>query len=213
VAVYGGSAKRRQQFMYSKALGTVLKTLVWGCRVKNLMGATLFLMAQVVLHSGAAHALAESKAELKVGDAAPAVHLKTDGGADFDLTSRKGRWTVLYFYPKAETPGCTKQACSFRDKIQGIRDLGADVFGVSADDVEALKNFKSHHKLNFVLLADPQHAAIGAYGTQMQGRPLSKRWTFIIDPTLKIASVDKDVDPVLDAERVASKIRELKGKK
>ena len=90
----------------------------------------------------------------------PGITLKTDDGEDFELQSRKGKWTVLYFYPKAETPGCTKQACAFRDGIVQIRMQGAEIFGISADDVNALKKFKANHSLNFTLLADPDLDAI-----------------------------------------------------
>jgi peroxiredoxin Q/BCP len=140
--------------------------------------------------------------ELKVGDAAPQISLKTDEGQKFDLQSRKGKWTVLYFYPKAETPGCTKQACAFRDGIQQIRMLGAELFGISADDVDALRKFKANHKLNFSLLADPDLDAIRKYGTKMPLLRMSKRWTFIIDPDLRVRAIEKDVDPVLDSKRV-----------
>jgi peroxiredoxin Q/BCP len=116
---------------------------------------------------------------------------------------------VLYFYPKADTPGCTKQACAFRDSLSAIRKLGAEIFGVSADDVDALKKFKTNHNLNFVLLADPGMDAIKAYGSKMPVVSMSKRWTFIIDPDLKIRSIDKDVDPVLDAKRVAETLQKL----
>ncbi len=148
-------------------------------------------------------------ADLKVGDAAPAIKLKTDSGADFDLQSRKGQWTVLYFYPKAETPGCTKQACAFRDSISQIRKLGADVYGVSADSVEAIQQFKKNHNLNFVLLADPKLDAIQAYGTKMPLMSMSKRWTFIIDPELRIRAIEKDVDPALDADKIAGMLKGL----
>jgi peroxiredoxin Q/BCP len=147
--------------------------------------------------------------DLKLGDQAPALKLKTDQGAIFDLQSRKGQWTVIYFYPKADTPGCTKQACAFRDNIAKIRALRAEIFGVSADDVEALQKFRKNHNLNFVLLADPGLDAISAYGTKMAVVNMSKRWTFIIDPDLKIRSIDKDVDPVLDAKRVAETLQKL----
>jgi len=149
-------------------------------------------------------------ADLKVGDPAPGVKLTTDQGNVFDLQSRKGLWTVLYFYPKADTPGCTKQACAFRDSISEIRKLGADIFGVSADEVAALQKFKKNHNLNFTLLADPRLEAINAYGTKMPVMKMSKRWTFIIGPDLKIRAIEKDVDPVLDAKRVAEKIKRLK---
>jgi len=148
-------------------------------------------------------------AELKVGDPAPGINLKTDEGKDFDLESRKGRWTVLYFYPKAETPGCTKQACAFRDGISEIRVLGAEVFGVSADGVNALRKFKANHNLNFTLLADPGLDVIMKYGTKMLLLKMSKRRTFIIGPDLKIRVIDKHVDPVLDSKRVAEMLRKL----
>ena len=148
--------------------------------------------------------------DLKVGDPAPGINLKTDEGTDFDLQSRKGQWTVLYFYPKAETPGCTKQACAFRDSISQIRMLGAELFGVSADSVRALKKFKTNHNLNFTLLADPELDAIKRYGSKMPVLRMSRRWTFIIDPDLRIRAIEKDVDPVLDAKLVAERLKELK---
>jgi|WetSurSiteA1Bulk_404760.scaffolds.fasta_scaffold33960_2 thioredoxin-dependent peroxiredoxin len=147
--------------------------------------------------------------ELKLGDPAPGLKLKTDEGASFDIQSRKGQWTVLYFYPKADTPGCTKQACAFRDNISQIRKLGAEIFGVSADGVDALKKFRKNHNLNFTLLADPGLDAIKAYGTKMPVVSMSKRWTFIIDPELRIRAIERDVDPVLDAKRVAEKLQQL----
>ncbi len=147
--------------------------------------------------------------DLKVGDSAPGIRLKTDEGKDFDLNERKGQWTVLYFYPKAETPGCTKQACAFRDGISQIRTLGAELFGVSADGVDSIKKFKANHKLNFTLLADPGLDAIRRYGAKMPILKMSKRWTFIIDPDLKIRAIERDVDPVLDARRVAEMLKEL----
>lgn len=151
-------------------------------------------------------------ADLKPGDPAPGVKLKTDSGAAFDLTARKGQWTVLYFYPKADTPGCTKQACAFRDNISQIRKLGAEIYGVSADSVEAVRNFKQKHSLNFVLLADPKLEAIGAYGTKMGTMDMSRRWTFVIGPDLRIRAIEKDVDPVMDAARTAAKLEELQAK-
>jgi thioredoxin-dependent peroxiredoxin len=138
------------------------------------------------------------------------MNLKTDEGTDFDLHSRKGQWTVLYFYPRAETPGCTRQACAFRDGISQIRMLEADLFGVSADGVEALKKFKANHNLNFTLLADPGLDAIRRYGAKMPLLRMAKRWTFIIDPDLRIGAIEKDVDPVLDARRVVEMLKELK---
>lgn len=152
-------------------------------------------------------------AELKVNDPAPLFVAKTQDGKDFDLKSRKGQWTVLYFYPKAETPGCTKQACTFRDNIDKIRKQGADVYGVSADTVAEQAGFHKNHNLNFTLLADPEDHVIDLYGTKMADKKMSKRWTFVIDPELKIRSIGRDVDPVIDSEKIADQISQLKAKK
>ena len=150
--------------------------------------------------------------ELKVGDVAPVFKAKTHEGKEFDLSSRNGKWTVLYFYPKSDTPGCTKQACAFRDSIKVIRELNADVFGVSADSVEAQKAFHKKHNLSFVILADPEAEVIRLFGAQIGGMKMSSRWTFILGPDLKIQSIDKNVDPVLDAQNVAKKIKEMQAK-
>lgn len=147
--------------------------------------------------------------DLKAGDPAPDLKLQADDGTTFHLQSRRGRWTVLYFYPKADTPGCTQQACAFRDNILQLRRLGAEIYGISGDTVEALRKFRKNHRLNFPLLADPQLKAIKAYGTQMPSAPMSKRWTFIVGPDLKIRAIEKNVDPVLDAGRVAAALRRL----
>jgi peroxiredoxin Q/BCP len=147
--------------------------------------------------------------EVKVNEPAPLFSAKTQEGKDFQLASRKGKWTVLYFYPKAGTPGCTKQACAFRDNIEKIRSQKAEVFGISSDSVEDQAQFHKEHNLNFTLLADPDGKILDLYGTKMPMMKVSKRWTFILDPDLKIRDLQKDVDPVLDSERVAKKIKEL----
>lgn len=148
-------------------------------------------------------------AEVSVGNPAPQFKLQTMDGKVFELSSRKGTWTVLYFYPKAETPGCTKQACAFRDNIKKIRAQGADVFGVSVNSVKDQADFHKNHHLNFTLLADEKAEITKLYGSKMPVLNMSKRWTFIIDPNLIIRFVDKDVDPVKDAEKVAETIAKL----
>lgn len=154
-----------------------------------------------------------SAVELEVNDAAPLFSLSNQKNEKFDLASRKGSWTVLYFYPKAGTPGCTKQACAFRDGIDKIRVLGADVYGISADTVEEQAAFHKEHHLNFSLLADPDDKAVELYGSKMPLMKMSKRWTFVIDPELKIRDIMKDVDPVMDSTRVAKVISDLQKKK
>lgn len=151
-------------------------------------------------------------AEIQVGDQAPIFKSQLHDGTEFDMSSRKGNWTVLYFYPKADTPGCTKQACAFRDNIEKIRLQNAEVFGISSDTVASQAAFHKKHNLNFSLIADPQGKVAEMYGSKMPVLKMSKRWTFIIDPDLKIRAIEKDVDPALDAEMVAKKIQALKKK-
>lgn len=174
--------------------------------MKFLTMVTVFLGGFLMLESVYA-------AELKVNDPAPQFTAKTHEGKDFDLKSRQGKWTVLYFYPKAGTPGCTKQACAFRDNIEKIRAQGADVFGVSADTVNEQAEFHKTHHLNFTLLADPEDRVIDLYGTRMGDKKVSKRWTYILDPELKVRVIAKDVDPVIDSEKIANQISQLKAKK
>lgn len=157
--------------------------------------------------------LSAGAVELKVGDLSPTFTAKTHLGEEFDLKSRAGKWTVLYFYPKAETPGCTKQACAFRDNIKKIQAQGAEVFGISTDTVADQLAFHKNHQLNFTLLADPQAEIANLFGAKMPVMKVSKRWTFLLDGELKIRSIDRDVDPVTDAVKVAQKIAELKAQK
>ena len=139
------------------------------------------ILAIIVL----AGASADAADELKVGDPAPLFTAKTHDGSDFDLASRKGQWTVLYFYPKAGTPGCTKQADAFRDNIKAIRDQGAEVYGISTDTFFALKAFSDQQKYNFPLLSDFNKQVIRDYGVfneDMIGlKGISKRAVFVLD--------------------------------
>ena len=147
--------------------------------------------------------------DIKVNDPAKPFKLSNQEGKEFDLTSRKGSWTVLYFFPKAETPGCTKQACAFRDNIKKIRKMNADVYGISTNSVKEQAEFAKNHQLNFILLADENAEVAKSYGTKMPLVNYTKRWTYIIDPNLIIRDISRDVDPILDAARVAKRIEEL----
>lgn len=153
------------------------------------------------------------KAEgLSIDQKAPDFTLKTQDSQTFQLSSRTGSWTVLYFYPKADTPGCTKQACTYRDAIQKIRDEGAEVFGISTDNVDSIKAFHTKYHLSFTLLADDGGQVTALYGTKMPLVNIAKRWTFIVDPKGVIRDINTDVDPAADAGSVAAKIRDLKAK-
>ncbi len=150
---------------------------------------------------------------VRVGQQAPLFTLKAQDGSTLDLSSRQGKgWTVLYFYPKAGTPGCTTQACAFRDAIKVIRNENAEVFGISTDNVENLQKFHQEHQLTFTLLSDPDAKVTEAYGVKMPLVTVAKRWTFILDPSLVIRQIDDNVDPAMDAMRVAKELQKLQSK-
>jgi len=165
-------------------------------------------MLSLLTSMGFAHA-----EKVSVGQQAPLFTLHAQDGSTLDLASRQGKgWTVLYFYPKAGTPGCTTQACAFRDAIKVIRSENADVFGISTDDVENLQKFHKEHQLTFTLLSDPDAKVTEAYGVKMPIVTVAKRWTFILDPSLVIRQIDDDVDPAMDAMRVAKELQKLQAK-
>ena len=132
---------------------------------------------------------------ISVGQPAPDVHLVDDQSRAVRLSDFRGQPVVLYFYPKDDTPGCTREACAFRDGIAKIRQRGAVVLGVSADSVESHQRFKEKFKLNFPLLSDANKAAVQAFGVWKQKSMYGKtymgieRTTFIIDRDGKIAKV------------------------
>ncbi len=132
---------------------------------------------------------------LKQGDKAPDFTLKDDDGSTVKLSGYKGKKVVLYFYPKDDTPGCTKEACSFRDGFKEIQKKGTIVLGVSPDSVESHKKFKEKFHLNFPLLSDDEKKVVNAYGVWKQkslyGRKYMgvERTTFVIDEDGKIRKV------------------------
>ena len=148
---------------------------------------------------------------LKVGDKAPDFNVSTDAGQKVKLSDFKGKKIVLYFYPKDDTPGCTKEACAFRDGINEIKDRGAVVLGVSTDSVDSHKKFKSKFELNFPLLADTDKKIVEAYGVWKEKINYGKKYmgiertTFIINKEGKIShifpkvKVDEHYDEVIDA--------------
>jgi peroxiredoxin Q/BCP len=150
-------------------------------------------------------------AELKVGQKAPDFTLANDGGQKVKLGDLKGKKVVLYFYPKDDTPGCTTEACNFRDGLDEIAKKGAVVLGVSADSVESHKKFKKKLGLNFALLADPDKKMIERYGVWKEKSMYGKKYmgiertTFVIDGQGKISHIFPKVkvtdhyDEVLEA--------------
>ncbi|PYS35493.1 MAG: thioredoxin-dependent thiol peroxidase [Acidobacteria bacterium] len=152
-----------------------------------------------------------AKSDLKVGQKAPDFTVLNDKGEKVKLSDFKGKKVVLYFYPKDDTPGCTKEACAFRDGIAEIKKQGGEVIGVSVDSIDSHKKFKNKFDLNFPLLADTDKKMVEAYGTwkekSMYGRKYmgTERTTFIIDEQGKIShifpkvKVDEHYDEVLQA--------------
>ena len=136
-------------------------------------------------------------ASLDVGNPAPEFELPDQVGQLHSLEDYRDQWVVLYFYPKDETPGCTTEACEFRDNIFAFRDLNAQILGVSLDDVESHRKFAENYDLPFPLLADTEGAAADLYGvkTKMMGWTVAKRQTFLIDPDGNIAKHYEKVDP------------------
>ena len=136
---------------------------------------------------------------LEVGSKAPAFNLVSDSGKKTKLSDFKGQPVVLYFYPKDDTPGCTKEACAFRDASKQLKQLGAVVLGVSSDDEASHAKFRDKFSLNFPLLADPDHSLAEAYGAWREKNMYGKksmgvqRSSYLIDANGKIAKVWKKV--------------------
>jgi len=145
---------------------------------------------------------------IEEGKKAPAFKLNDQDGNPIRLSQFKGRHVVLYFYPKADTPGCTTQACGVRDHEQAYDAADAVVLGVSPDPPEALAKFADKHALGFTLLSDPDHKVAEAYGVwvekSMYGRKYfgNERTTFVIGPTGKVERVFRKVRPAEHDELV-----------
>lgn len=149
--------------------------------------------------------------QIAVGAPAPEFELLDQTGQLHSLEDYRDRWVVLYFYPKDETPGCTTEACEFRDNIMAFRDLDAQILGVSLDDVESHKAFAEHYSLPFPLLADTEGEISTAYGvkTRKFGMTFAKRQTFIIGPDGNIAKHYETVKPAEHSAQVLADLVEL----
>jgi len=151
-----------------------------------------------------------------IGSMAPAFKLQDQNGQWHTLDEYRGKWLALYFYPKDNTPGCTTQACEFRDNVFAFRDANAVIVGISLDDVTSHKKFAEEHGLPFTLLADPTKQTAKSYGvlTKMMGiMEVAQRDTFLIDPTGKIVKHYVRVDPKGHSQLVLADIKALQSKK
>jgi len=148
---------------------------------------------------------------LLLGNPAPEFELADQTGQLHSLEDYREQWVVLYFYPKDETPGCTTEACEFRDNIFAYRELNAQILGVSLDDVDSHREFAEHHSLPFPLLADVDGSAADAYGvkTRMFGMTVAKRQTFIIDPNGNVVKHYRKVKPAEHSAQVIADLQTL----
>lgn len=150
----------------------------------------------------------------EVGKPAPTFSLTNQEGKQVSLADYKGKWVVLYFYPKDFTSGCTVQARNFQRDIASYEKANAVILGVSVDDAASHKSFCEKEGLNFKLLADTEHKVSEAYGSIMdyQGKQFSARNTFIIDPNGNVAKVFLKVAPMKNSEEVLAALAELQKK-
>jgi thioredoxin-dependent peroxiredoxin len=170
-----------------------------------------FAMTMLVAVAGFAYA-AEGPS---IGTPAPEFKLQDQQGKWHQLKDYRGKWIALYFYPKDQTPGCTTQACEFRDNIFAFKEANAQILGISVDDVESHKKFAEKHGLPFPILADSTKETAKKYGALKSyfGMELARRDTFLIDPQGRIMKRYVEVDPKGHSEIVLKDIKELQAKK
>lgn len=154
--------------------------------------------------------------EPKVGDRAPVFRLPSTEGKDLSLKDFKGKSVVLFFYPKDDTPGCTAEACSFRDQHAALQKEGAAVLGISIDSLESHEKFREKHKLNFPLLSDESADVVKMYGVWKEKNLYGRRtWgvartTFLIGPDGRVRKVYKKVDTAKHGEDVLADLLAMK---
>ena len=155
----------------------------------------------------------DEKTAVEVGAPAPEFELTSDSGERVSLASLRGKQVVLYFYPKDDTPGCTKQACAIRDNYSSFEAADAVVLGVSTDDEESLVRFKQKFGLPFTLLSDTEHEVAEAYGVWQEKEWDGKRFmgivrsTFVIDAEGNVTTVMRGVDPATHAGDVLAALK------
>ena len=183
----------------------------------------LLLLAAIAALSGAACSQPKAEGPKSAGDApaakagllpvgapAPDVSGEDGSGKTVSLHERQGHVSIVYFYPKDGTPGCTKEACAFRDAFDKFAQHDVTIFGVSRDDAASHAKFRAEHSLQFPLVADPEGKAQLAYGVPDRMPGLASRVTFLIAADGRIAKVWPDVDPAVHADEVWAAIDQLK---
>lgn len=150
-----------------------------------------------------------------IGEQAPEFTLPDQDGVEHALSSYRGKWVLLYFYPKDDTPGCTIEACTIRDQFKDFQKIGATVLGVSTDSVASHKKFALAYELPFTLLADEHKEVVGQFGVfgekKFMGRTYmgTSRTSFLIDPSGKVAKVYEKVKPELHSAQVLADLAVL----
>lgn len=148
---------------------------------------------------------------IQSGQIAPDLSLPDQHNTIHTLSENKGRWVLLYFYPKDETPGCTTEACSIRDNYEKFTKEGIVIWGINTDSVESHKKFAEHHHLPFPLLADEEKKVVTLYGVyhhhQFMGLPGVMRMSFLISPTGEIVKIYEKVNPSEHVEQILSDFR------
>jgi len=148
----------------------------------------------------------------KVPYEAPEFSLTDGDGTSHSLSDYRGKWVILYFYPKDDTPGCTVEACSLRDARDTLAEMGAEIIGVSRDEANSHEKFKAKHSLNFTLLTDTDAKAIndyGAWGKKMFGQEGILRKTFIINPEGQVVKVYGRVTPLGHGDAIIEELKTL----
>ena len=149
---------------------------------------------------------------VKVGDTLPDVVLEAyPSRGKVRLSDYRGKWVVLYFYPRDDTPGCTKEACGFRDSIRQIGEVGAEVVGVSTDNLPSHEKFAIKYGLNFTLLSDPKGELGSGLGTLKEGGSSMRRVTFLVSPEGRISKIYPRVNPTVHAAEVINDLKSFVG--
>ena len=152
---------------------------------------------------------------LKIGQKAPGFHLPDQAGKEHDLKDYAGKWVLLYFYPKDDTPGCTVEACTLRDNFPKFKKMKAVVLGVSADAVKKHAKFAEKYDLPFTLLSDEKKEMLGDYGVWAKKKFMGREYmgilrnSYLIDPQGKIAKIYEGVKPAEHAEEVLQDLKAL----
>ena len=173
-----------------------------------------YLLLGLLLSLTFGAAVAEDAAGPQDGQAAPNFKLQDQKGNWHTLDQYRGKWVVLYFYPKDDTPGCTTEVCTFRDDVAKLHKQNAEVLGVSLDDIKSHEAFAEKYHVPFPLLADNTQATAKAYGVLATHLSFTyaRRETFLIDPQGKVAKHYKDVDPKANSGQVLADLDTLKKK-